>query len=61
MELKFNLHDKVKLPEAIYKDLFGIVTSIWITDKSTKYEVRYFYECKAIECYFYEWELEKVD
>ncbi len=59
--LKFELHDKIKLPLEIYKDLSGIVIGIYISDKATQYLVRYFYECKANECYFYEWEIEKYE
>ena len=57
--MKFNLHDKVKLPKSIHKDLEGIIISIWITDKGIKYEVRYFWQSKAQEVFFYEWELKK--
>jgi len=59
--LKFELHDKVKLPLAIYKDLNGIIIAIYISDKGIQYLVRYFWECKAVECYFYEWEIEKYE
>jgi len=58
--LKFNLHDQVKLPNAIHKELTGMITSIWITEKAIKYEVRYFWEGKPQEgVYFYEWEIKK--
>lgn len=59
--LKFELHDKVKLPKEIHKDLTGIIIGIWITDKGEQYLVRYFWECKANEVYFYNWELEKYE
>jgi len=58
--LKFELHDIVKLPEAIHKDLTGVVIAIYIVDKATQYLVRYFWECKSNEVYFYEWEIEKT-
>ena len=58
--LKFELHDKVKLPLEIHKELTGIVVGIYISDKGIQYLVRYFWECKSSEIYFYEWELEKI-
>ena len=58
-KIKFNVHDKVKLPKSINVDLEGIVISIWITDNAIRYEVRYFWQGKAQEVYFYGWELEK--
>ncbi len=59
--MKFELHDKVKLPSEIHKDLTGIIVSIWIQERATQYEVRYFWECKSLAVYFYEWELEKYE
>jgi hypothetical protein len=44
MKLCFSLHDEVRLPELIHRDLTGIILSIWITDKGTKYEVRSLYK-----------------
>lgn len=60
INLKFKLHETVKLPEAIHKEINGIVIGIWIVDKAIEYQVRYFWEGKAQEVYFYEWELEKT-
>jgi len=59
--MKFNLHDKVKLPEKILKDISGIITVIYIADEGIQYKVRYFWECKPQDVYFYEWELEKYE
>lgn len=61
MNFKFNLHDKVKLPEEIHKDLIGTIVAIYISDKGIQYLIRYFWECKSNEVYFYEWELKKYD
>jgi len=52
---KFNIQDKVKIIEL---DLIGIVTSIWVVEVGIKYNIRYFWEGKAEELYFYEWELD---
>jgi len=60
IETKFSLEQIVKLP-LLHKNLEGIVVGIWITIKGIKYEVRYFWECKPQEVYFYEWELEPID
>jgi hypothetical protein len=60
MNLKFNIHDKVKLPKEIHKELTGNVISIWIGEDGIQYKIRYFWECKPNEIYFYESELEKV-
>lgn len=60
MNLKFELHDTVKLPQAIHKELTGVIIAIYIVDKATQYLVRYFWEGKAQEVYFYEWEIEKI-
>ncbi len=58
-ELKFELWQRVKIP-SLHKDLEGSIMSIWITSKGIKYEVRYFWECKPQEVYFYESELEAI-
>lgn len=60
MKLNFNLHDIIKLPKAIHDNLGGLIVAIYITDKGIQYLVRYFWECKANEVYFYEWEIEKA-
>jgi len=54
---KFNLLDKVKIPEL---ELEGIVTTIWAVEKGITYNVRYFWEGKVHEAYFYDWELELI-
>jgi len=59
--MKFKLHDKVKLPKEILKDISGVITLISIEDTGIQYKVRYFWEGKPQEIYFYEWELEKYD
>lgn len=58
--MKFKLHDKVKLPEIILKDLQGIIMNIWVGDSGAQYKVRYFWQGDVKEVYFYEWELEKA-
>ena len=60
-KLVFALHDEVKLPELIHKDLIGRVLSIYIGEEGTQYKVRYFWEAKPLEVYFYEWELRRVE
>jgi len=57
---KFNLRSKVKLPIAVHKDITGVVIAIWICDDGLQYKVRYFWESKPQEVYFYESELEEV-
>lgn len=59
-EIKFKLGEKVNLL-FFHKDLQGVITSIWITLKGIRYEVRYFWEGKAQEVYFYDWELGKIE
>ncbi len=39
-------------------DCYGVVTSIWISVKTTRYEVRYFTSGSGKEVYFYKDELE---
>ncbi|MFH0806075.1 MAG: hypothetical protein V1901_04320 [Patescibacteria group bacterium] len=60
MNLKFDLLETIKIPQ-LHKDLKGIILSIWIGEQGIQYKVRYFWECKPQEVYFYEWELEKED
>lgn len=57
--LKFDLHQKVNILP-LHKDLIGTILSIWITSMGTRYEVRYFWENKPNDVYFYEWELKPV-
>lgn len=59
--MKFKLHERVKLPEEILKDISGIITLISIEDSGVQYKVRYFWEAKPQEIYFYEWELKKYE
>jgi len=56
---KFNILDKIKLPEAVHKELYGIIIAIFIDGDGTQYKVRYFWESKPQEIYFYEKELEE--
>lgn len=58
--LEFTLHENVKIPD-IHKDIIGVVVGIYLSDKGTQYLVRYFWECKPNEVYFYSWELCKYD
>jgi hypothetical protein len=59
--MKFNLHEKVKLPKEIHKEITGNIIAIFIGDEGIQYKVRYFWECKPIEVYFFESELEKYN
>lgn len=53
--IKFELHKKVKI---IPLDNWpGVVVGIWIAQKGTQYQVRYFANSKAEEVYFFEDEL----
>jgi hypothetical protein len=58
-DIKFSLGDKVNIIP-LHKELEGVVISIWIVNVGVKYEIRYFWENKANEVYFYDWELEKI-
>jgi hypothetical protein len=53
----FNVNDKIKLPEAVHKDLYGTIISIYVDRDGIQYKVRYFWESKPQEVYFYEQEL----
>ena len=55
MDFKFNIHDKVDILEL---GVNGVVVNIWIgIDQVAQYKVRYFWQGKAEEVYFYDWEL----
>ena len=54
---EFDLGNKVRLPESIHKELYGIIITILIDRDGTQYKVRYFWESKPQEVYFYEEEL----
>ena len=56
----FNLNEKVRLPEMVHKELYGIVMGIWIDNGGLQYKVRYFWESKPLESYFLESELKKT-
>ena len=56
---KLNINDKVKLPEEVHKELYGIVRSIYIDREGIQYKIRYFWESKPQEVYFNENELIK--
>lgn len=51
---KFNIGDKVKINPL---DLRGRVISIWMNKTGLMYEVRYFWDAKKNEVYFYADEL----
>lgn len=53
---KFELWQNVAL-EFIHKELRGTIISIWINPSGIRYEVRYFYETKINEAYFWENEI----
>ena len=57
MNLKFSVKDKVRLPEDIASGIEGVIIGIWICGTGIQYKVRYFYQGKAEEVYFYEDEL----
>lgn len=56
IHLKYNLGDEVYISKL---EINGTIQAIWITDKCTKYEVRYFNNGDAKEIYFLENELSK--
>ena len=58
---KFDLGNKVRLPEMVHKELYGIVTAIFIDREGVQYKVRYFWESKPQEVYFYDYELIKEE
>lgn len=57
---KFKLQEEVMLPVAVHKEITGIILGVWIVDKGIQYLIRYFWEGKPQEVYFYEWELRKI-
>ena len=60
--MSLDIHLKYNLGDEVYIDMLGIngvVQTIWISDKCTKYEVRYFNSGAAKEVYFLESELFK--
>lgn len=57
MELKFSLNTKVRLPELVHKEIYGIIIAIYIDSGGIQYKVRYFWESKPQEVYFYDYEL----
>lgn len=59
-KFKFILDEKVKLPELVHKEIYGIVIGIWIDRGGISYKVRYFWESKTQEVYFLENELEST-
>lgn len=54
---KFQIGEKVRLPENVHKELYGIIINIYIDREGKQYKVRYFWESKPQEVYFYEEEL----
>jgi hypothetical protein len=58
--MKFQLKQRVKLPVEVHKDISGRILSIWIGDDGIQYKVRYFWESKPTEVYFFEDELEGI-
>jgi hypothetical protein len=60
MNLKFQVKERVVLPEDIVKNMGGTIIGIWICEMGIQYKVRYFWQGKAEEIYFYEQELKKV-
>lgn len=60
IDLKFSINDVVQLPLMVHKELYGRVTDIWILATGTKYGVRYYWESKPIDVYFYEDELREA-
>jgi len=60
MDLKFILGEKIRLPESVHKELYGIIIAIFIDSGGIQYKVRYFWESKPQEVYFYDNELLKI-
>jgi hypothetical protein len=61
MDIKFKIWEKVILPETIVKNMEGVIIGIWICEMGIQYKVRYFYQGKAEEVYFFEKELDKFN
>ena len=59
LETKFDINETVLLPEEILKTTKARIMSIYVTAKGIQYEVRYFWESKPVDVYFYEEELTK--
>jgi len=59
MDLVFKIQDRIFLPKAISENIEGTVIGIWICEMGIQYKVRYFYQGKAEEVYFYENELRR--
>lgn len=57
--MTFQLKDKVSIIPLEHWE--GIIIGIWIANKGTQYQVRYFMDGKAEEVYFYEEELKVKD
>lgn len=57
IQIDFNVGQKVKIKEL---NLTGFVKSVWITASGTQYQVRYIWEYKAEEVYFFADELEQL-
>ena len=51
--MKFRVNEEVKLPQSVHKELYGIIIAIFIDSGGTQYKVRYFWESKPQEVYFY--------
>jgi hypothetical protein len=57
-DIKFSIDERIKLPESVHKELYGVVIGIWIDRGGISYKIRYFWESKPQEVYFLENELE---
>jgi hypothetical protein len=57
IETKFYIRQRVEIPEI---KLNGTVSSIWITERGTQYQVRYFKDSELKEVYFLEHELKEA-
>jgi len=55
LNFKFKINQRVKMKELKWH---GTVKSIWVTAKSTQYQIRYFWDGEGKEVYFYEEELD---
>jgi hypothetical protein len=53
----FEIGEEVQLPQAVHKELFGKIIAILIDRDGVQYRVRYFWESKPQDVYFYENEL----
>ena len=54
VEFRFNIHDRVRIPEL---DRSGLVLALYVSETGKQYSVRYFDNGKAETVYLYESEI----